>query len=179
MCHSDSNCIEQCLNGHPEAFGLLVGRYQAVLLSYLVGRLGHYQQAEEAAQETLVRAYFALNTLKKPESFLSWLLGIATRVAKEQYRVEQRRKVMLKLKLWTQQHRQPEFSNDYALERAVAELPDPYERVVLLRYYSDMSCVQVAAKLQMPLGTVTKYLSRAYTMLRKSLRQQEGSEVQP
>ena len=44
--------------------------------------------AEEAAQETLVRAYFKMSNLKKPESFFAWLLGIADHVAMEQQRKE-------------------------------------------------------------------------------------------
>ena len=50
-------------------------------------------------------------------------------------------------------------------------------QVVLLRYYGGCSCSQVAEKLGMPLGTVTKNLSRAYAMLRKSLQQNEDCEV--
>jgi RNA polymerase sigma factor (sigma-70 family) len=67
---------------------------------------------------------------------------------------------------------QPELSPDYALEAAIADLPEAYRKVVLLRYYGNQSCTQVAESVQMPLGTVTKMLSRAYTMLRESLQQQ-------
>ncbi|MHC4708615.1 MAG: RNA polymerase sigma factor [Planctomycetota bacterium] len=45
-------------------------------------------------------------------------------------------------------------------------------QVVLLRYYGNCSCSQVAQQLGMPLGTVTKTLSRAYAMLRESLQQE-------
>ena len=67
------------------------------------------------------------------------------------------------------------------MERAVAELPDPYREVILLRYYSGQSCKQIADHLKMPIGTVTKQLSRAYAILRKSLEKQtldENKEVQ-
>ena len=73
--------------------------------------------------------------------------------------------------------------HDYDLEKAVAELAEPYRQVILLRYYGGMSCAEVAERLGMPLGTATKTLSRAYAMLRESLgrrgRSQELSEVQP
>ncbi len=177
MCQADRDCIERCLDGHPEAYRHLVGRYQAVLLSYLAGRLGDRERAEEAAQEAFVRAYFALGKLNKPESFFSWLLGIASRVAKEQQREERRHQQVAHV--LGRRAADPELSNDYALERAVAELPELYRQVVLLRYYGGLSCGQVARQMGTPLGTVTKQLSRAYHMLRQSLRQQRSDWEHP
>ena len=168
----DGNFIERCLDGHPEAYRELVGRYQAILLSFLAGQLNDGDLAEEAAQETFVRAYFALNKLKKPGSFLSWLLGIAGRVAKEQQRDRKRQRDLAGL--WSERNPEPELSNDLALERAIGELPDIYREVVLLRYYGDQTCSQVAEQLDIPLGTVTKRLSRAYQMLRESIRRHES-----
>ncbi|HCO93484.1 MAG TPA: RNA polymerase subunit sigma, partial [Phycisphaerales bacterium] len=54
-----------------------------------------------------------------------------------------------------------------------AELPEAYRKIILLRYYGEHSCNQIAEQLDMPLGTVTKTLSRAYAMLRESLQQQK------
>lgn len=67
-----------------------------------------------------------------------------------------------------------QLSQDYGLERAIAALPDSYRELILLRYYGGYSCPQVAEQLNMPLGTVTKTLSRAYAELRKSLRHQQN-----
>ncbi|MHC4500521.1 MAG: RNA polymerase sigma factor [Planctomycetota bacterium] len=163
------------MDGHPDDFRHLVRRYQAVLLAHLAGQLGSSDRAEEAAQETLVRAYFGLEKLKKRESFFSWLLGIANRVAKEQQRSERRRSQMAEV--LSEHPPEVELSQDYGLERAVAALPPPYRELVLLRYYGACSCSEVAQQLGMPLGTVTKNLSRAYAALRDSLQRQNESEV--
>jgi RNA polymerase sigma-70 factor, ECF subfamily len=174
MGENDSDCIEKCLDSHPEAFRHLVTRYQSALVPFLVGKLGSVEQAEEAAQETFVRAYFDLCKLKKPESFFPWLLGIAIRVAKEQQRADKQRKDIARL--WKENRPSPELSDSFALESAVAELDEPYRQIVLLRYYGGLTCNEVAQKLEMPLGTVTKYLSRAYQMLRESLHEESGSK---
>ena len=190
MTETDTYYIERCLDGHPDDFRYIVRRYQAVLLAHLAGKLGNKNRAEEAAQESLVRAYFNMNKLQKPESFFSWLLGIADRVAKEHQRKDQIRRqretirsfsqeapTAARPKAWTGSDPTSSGSQDYALEAAVAELPAGYRKVVLLRYYGDRSCSQVAEQLDMPLGTVTKTLSRAYAMLRKSLQQKEEKQV--
>ena len=177
MSGNDKYYVERCLDGHPDDFRHLVRRYQAVLLANLAGKLGNKDHAEEAAQEALVRAYFNMSKLKKPDSFFSWLLGIADHVAKEHQRKVQVRQQRELVRSFSQEAPPAELSQDYALEAAIAELPEAYRKVVLLRYYSENSCNQIAEQLNMPLGTITKQLSRAYAMLRQSLQQQEQAEI--
>ncbi len=176
MSETDTYYIERCLDGHPDDFRYIVRRYQAVLLAHLAGKLGSRDKAEEAAQESLVRAYFNMSKLRRPGSFFSWLLGIADRVAKEHQRKEMLHQQREVIRSFSQEAASPELSQDYGLEAAIAELPESYRRVVLLRYYGGRSCSQVAEQLDMPLGTVTKTLSRAYAMLRKSLQQPSETE---
>jgi RNA polymerase sigma-70 factor (ECF subfamily) len=52
---------------------------------------------------------------------------------------------------------------------AVARLPDVYREVIVLRFYNGRSCAEISRDLNVPLGTVTKRLSRAYALLREHL----------
>ncbi len=178
MMENDRYYVERCLDGHPDDFRHLVRRYQPVLLAHLAGKLGSRDRAEEAAQETLVRAYFKMDTLQKPESFFAWLLGIADLVAKEEQRKESIRRRRESVRALAEEAPEPELSQDYGLEAAIAALPEVYRTVILLRYYGGLSCSGIAAQLDMPLGTVTKTLSRAYALLRESLQGRTVSEVQ-
>jgi RNA polymerase sigma-70 factor (ECF subfamily) len=172
---ADKECVQRCRDGHPEDFRVLVCRYEALLSSFLASRMRNRSQIEEAAQESFVRAFLSLKKLRKPESFCAWLLGIAGRVAKEQFRDLKRRQ------------RDPEIAksliadvadsrdhNDYALDEAIAVLPETYRQVILLRYFEGLSCQEIAQRLDMPLGTITKTLSRAYALLRQELQAREG-----
>jgi len=176
---TDKEYVQRCRDGHPDDFRLLVHRYQGPLFSYLTSHMGgDRSQAEEAAQESFVRAFQSLKKLRKPESFYSWLLGIAGRVAKEQCRSHKRR----------QQDREiaetmlggaddaPDARAEYPLEEAIATLPESYRQVILLRFYEELSCHELAEQLHMPLGTVTKTLSRAYALLRQELLAREGAD---
>ncbi|HEX40920.1 MAG TPA: RNA polymerase sigma factor [Phycisphaerales bacterium] len=174
MSETDRYYVERCLDGHPDDYRHLVKRYQGPLLASVAGRLGNCETAEEVAQETLVRAYFKMKTLKQPESFFSWLLGIADRVAKEHVRKQSVRRQRELVRSVSTETAAPEFSQDLALESAIAALPDPYRKIILLRYYGDCSCVAIARQLDMPIGTVTKTLSRAYAMLRSAISRQES-----
>ncbi|HSV99308.1 MAG TPA: sigma-70 family RNA polymerase sigma factor [Sedimentisphaerales bacterium] len=182
MTETDQYYVERCLDGHPDDFRHLVRRYQPVLLAHLAGKLANRgagfrnvrDSAEEAAQETLVRAYFKMDKLKKPESFFPWLLAIADNVAKEQQRKEIVRRRRQSVRECCEEAAPPELSEDYGLEAVVAGLPEAYRTVILLRYYGGQSCKQIAEQLEMPLGTVTVTLSRAYALLRSALQQKQG-----
>jgi RNA polymerase sigma-70 factor (ECF subfamily) len=173
MTETDQFYVGRCLDGHPDDFRHLVRRYQPVLLAHLAGKFGRRDRAEEAAQETFVRAYFKMDKLRKPESFLSWLLAIADNVAREQQRQEHVRRKREPVRVFCEEAPQPELSEDYDLEAVVAGLPEAYRTVILLRYYGGRSCRQIAEQLDMPLGTVTVTLSRAYALLRKALQHRQ------
>ncbi len=167
----DQQCVQSCLDGHPEAFRHLVERYQSPLLRCLCARLGNAEEATEAAQESFVRAYFGLSELRKPGTFFSWLLGIAERVAKETRRTAGRRRQVVD---WENVDPpapavEQDAGADSGLTEAVARLPDLYREVVLLRFYGGQSCAEISRDLDVPLGTVTKRLSRAYSLLREHL----------
>ena len=175
MLNTDRECVQRCLNGHPEAFEQLVARYQAPLTGYICGRLRDREAAEEVAQEAFVRSYVALGRLRKPESYYAWLFGFAERVMKEYLRDKERAKHAVTIS--QKQARREHSAGDYDLEHAIAGLPTPYRDVVLLRYYGELSCVEVAERMDIPLGTVTKRLSRAHEMLRRSLGTSEAPQA--
>ncbi len=170
---SDAEYVVSSRNGCPDHFRLLVQRYQRPLFAYLASRLRDPLDAEEAAQESFVRAFMSLKKLRKPESFYAWLMGIAARVLKEQFRAHQRRERTAAL-AETLSAEAPDPAPEYPLEEAIAVLPESYRQVILLRYYEGLSCQEIATRLAMPLGTVTKTLSRAYALLRQELAAREG-----
>jgi RNA polymerase sigma-70 factor (ECF subfamily) len=172
---TDGQYVERSRDGRPEDFRLLVQRYQRPLFAYLAGRLGSALDAEEAAQESFVRAFLSLKKLRRPESFYAWLLGIAGRVMKEQYRALLRRE-QVRAAEESRRASEPEDAPEYPVEEAIAVLPESYRQVILLRYYEGLSCQEVVQRLGMPLGTVTKTLSRAYALLREELKARESAE---
>ncbi len=168
MSQPDSDIVKRCLNGAPDAFRHLVLRYQGSLVGHLTGRLGDREQAEEAAQEAFVRAYLGLGKLRKQGSFFAFLSGIAERVVYEQRRDrDKQRRIAVES---VRRQCDPPADPDLPLQRAVAELPDVYREVIQLRYFGGLSCIEAADRLDVPIGTLTKRLSRAYALLREALK---------
>jgi len=168
MTENDRFIILQCLDGRPDEFGHLIRRYQSGVIAFVTGKLKNRALIEEAAQETFVRAFFNLSSLRNPEKFQSWLIGIADRVAMEILRDRKKMVSLDCIKDTTDEEPEP-VNRSHELEEAVAILEEPYREVVLLRFYSGQSCQEISKTLDMPIGTVTKQLSRAYEKLRNLL----------
>jgi len=116
-----------------------------------------------------------LSELEKPSSYFSWLVSIANNVAKEFLRDKKKFNTMAELP--EEGKMSPvDREDDYELEKTITKLPESQRKVLLLRYYGGLSCLEVAQKLGMPLGTVTKNLSRAYSNLRELLRKKVAEE---
>lgn len=169
MRESDEYCIDQCLNGRPDEFRHLVQRYERPILAFLVRRMGDAEAASEVAQEAFVRAFFRLKTLKKGSSFFPWLTSIAQRVMLETFRRQRRVRSLSEAATPIAHANGDGMGDDGELAEAVDSLPDIYREVTILRYFGGLSCAEVGERLGIPLGTVTKRLSRAYALLRRSL----------
>ena len=169
---SDKEYVQRCRNRYPEDFRVLVNRYQKSVFSFLSAKLGDISDIsdiEDAAQESFVRAFMSLKKIRKPESFHSWLLGIARRVALEQHHIQKQRRMECEIEKDIEAAPSGNQETD-SLDEAIAALPENYRRLILMRYYEGLSCSDIGIKLEMPLGTVTKMLSRAYALLRGELQ---------
>ena len=79
----DGCIIHECLNGEPEAFGVLVDKYKSGIYAYAYAKLGDFQDAQDVTQEVFLKAYRNLRDLRRWESFGFWLYRIASNLCKE------------------------------------------------------------------------------------------------
>lgn len=73
--------VQATLDGDREAFGELVNRYEPMVMSVGLKRLGNYAEAQELCQEVLVKAMQRLHQLDEPAAFGGWLKSITVRMA--------------------------------------------------------------------------------------------------
>jgi RNA polymerase sigma-70 factor (ECF subfamily) len=170
MSESDEYYIDRCLDGHADDFRYLVRRYQAVLLAHLAGKLGSQDSAEEAAQESFVRAYFKMNKLKKRESFFRWLLTISDRVAKNHQRKEQRRRRREAVRPGSAAAQRPGLSQDYALEAAILKLKPEHKTIVTLRFFDNLEYEEIGQIMNVRPATLRVTLHRILKKLRNRLQ---------
>ena len=79
MAHSDAELIKRTLAGDETAFGFLVDKYKGAVHALAYRKLGDFHIAEEITQDTFLKAYQKLGTLKDPARFSGWIYVIAAR----------------------------------------------------------------------------------------------------
>ncbi len=143
---------------------------------------GSAAAAEEAAQDAFVKAWRALPRFKQGAPFRPWLLTIVGNEAKNHRRSAVRRMLReQRVAVPDLDERTPADDAITADQRrriwlAVDALKEPDRRVVVCRYFLDLSEAETAAVLGIPRGTVKSRLHRAHRQLASSL-QSEGAQT--
>src|SRR6266478_745204 len=149
-------------------------------LAYRVARgvLRNTADAEDVAQEALLRAYRQFDRLRDRTRFHAWLVRIAFRLALDRLRSGKRREQ--RDTLWSQPERQPRTataediaaSNEFQehLEDALAELPEKLRLVLLLAAMEGHTIEEIASMLGISTGTVKSRIFYARRQLAEKLR---------
>ena len=146
-------------------------------LAYRVARgvLRNSADAEDVAQEALLRAYGRFDRLRDRTKFRAWLVRIAFRLAIDRVRAARRREI--RETLWSRQAPSASTADAAAasefqahLDRAMEDLPDKHRLVVLLAAMEGYSMEEVAEITGLPLGTVKSRLFSARKQLAEKLR---------
>jgi RNA polymerase sigma factor (sigma-70 family) len=179
----EAQTVERARSGDASAYGDLVQRYteMAFRTAYLV--TGSAADAEDAAQDAFVKAYWALPRFRPGGSFRAWLLRIVGNEARNRRRSAGRR-VTLELRVAeglraSGSSPSPEDAAEAAEERrvllrALNRMTEEDRQVISCRYLLQLSVEETAAALDLPAGTVKSRLSRALTRLRELMEPVHG-----
>jgi RNA polymerase sigma-70 factor (ECF subfamily) len=154
------------------AIGRMMDAYGAGILRLCCLYLKDYPLAEDAAQETFLRAYRALNGFRGQSSEKTWLTRIAINVCKNLLRSPWRR--LIDWKITPDQLPEPSCelsARDGDVLREVMRLPVKYREAILLYYDQELSLREIALLLNLPQATVSTRLSRARAMLKDRLKE--------
>lgn len=174
----DAVLAVRALAGSDAAFARLVQRHQAAVRAFLRRLLmSGWAEADDLAQETFLAAWTNLRSLKQPEGFRSWLLGIAWRRAQD--RIRANRRSAARDQSWLES-REGDVANAapdqrLALEQAMAALAPDVRACVALCLAEGLSHPEAAQALGLPLGTVKSHVARGRARLMTVLGGQDDA----
>jgi len=194
---SDAKLIEQTLSGDTNAFGALVKKYQGAVYGLAFHITGSFPDAEDLAQESFIKAYEKLTTLRDPNKFAGWVKTITTNICNDWLRRQ------CALKGENKRNRcEPKARGDCFVPRnsprnsvsccisettpmpddeieseelrqivlsSINALPEKHRLVVTLHYMDGLSTKEISEFLGIPDGTVESRLHRAKTQLRENI----------
>jgi RNA polymerase sigma-70 factor (ECF subfamily) len=180
----DARTAEQAKRGDLDAFEELVNRHGRRVYRTLVGILGSRDEARDAMQDTLLKAFEKLGSFEGRSKFSTWLLSIATNAGIQRLRERKQFESIddpgaeheegfrpRQIQAWTED---PEklYSREEAralIERSVMGLPAKYRVVLLLRDIDQLSTEEAAAALGLGVPAVKARLLRGRLLLREAL----------
>ena len=174
----ESLWVLQAQSGSHEALNELFKSVQEPLFRYVVSLVRDQHLAEDILQEVFIRIYRKLRWLREPEAFRAWTYQIASREAFRYLNRERR---------WSEQVRDEttlaalpaiesrEFPRELieSLPQLVGNLSPASRAVVILFYLHELSLVETAAVLDIPVGTAKSRLAYGLEKLRRTF---EGTE---
>jgi RNA polymerase sigma-70 factor (ECF subfamily) len=175
---TDSQVVQQFLDGDSRSFGELVERYDKRLLNFVYRTVGDRERAQDLVQETFVRVYRHLHRFDQSKKFSTWIYTIAGNLAKNELRNRSRNPLVLFQtikKNWEADHRPLEWEDTKLrpddlfrkrhlkemVEKSVAQLPEHHRIVFVLRELEGKTYEEIADITGCNLGTVKSRLNRA------------------
>lgn len=187
---SDLELARGLLAGDPAAFDAFVERYRSKIFQYTWLMCGQREDAEEVAQETLLKVFENFENLREPERLKPWVF----RIAKNACLMKRRKSVFAPARELSLDELMPSFGQDggerklqiadwsalpdtlalkgelqEVIDRAIRELPEIYRSVVLLRDVEELSTEEAAEILDVSADVVKTRLHRARLALRQKL----------
>jgi len=184
---SDHELVAATRSGDQDAFAEIMSRYKNQITNFLYRFLNDYEEAVDLAQETFVRLYFALDRYHTEYAFSTYIYRIATNLAISEIRKRKRRNLLSLTGLFQAgESEDVEFQpadtrrlQDAGLEEdelsqiitnAIETLPPKYRLPIVLRDVEGRSYEDVAAIMELGLGTTKSRISRGRGLLKEKLK---------
>lgn len=163
---------------HEEMLAHMVAEYEVILLRTCYMYLHDKALAEDATQETFLKAYKALDSFRGESSEKTWLMRIAMNTCRDMkrsawFRYMDRSVEIERLPLPAKVF---EFMEADDLTQAILKLSTKYKEVILLHFYQDMTMREIASVLDISASTVQKRVKAACSKLKKMLGKEDFYE---
>lgn len=168
--------VQQCLNGDESSMRALLEKYQNLIYSLCLRMLGHPEDAEDVAQESLVRVFRNLQKWDQQRPLRPWLMTIAANRCRTA--LERRSKLpsqndlaidLAAEKREHSRHEQDEVDLGEELELALGELREEYRTCFVMYHQEELSYQEIGEVLDCPQGTIKTWLHRARAQLAERL----------
>lgn len=183
MKNEDAQLVNQFLAGDENAFTALVKKHQKSIHALTWRKVGDFHIAEELTQDTFLKAYQKLGTLKNPNQFAGWLYVIADRLCIAWHRKQKPSMESLEttsgdeIEASSYRHYEDEQRKEASTEHRqgrvsslLEALPESERTVVTLHYLGEMTAKEISKFLGVSVNTIKSRLQRA----RNRLKEQEN-----
>ena len=169
----EANECEQyraAIHGDRDAFEMIIRTHSRALFAIAYSILQNREEAEDAVQDALIKAWKSRWRVRDPEKFPAWLCQITRHRARDAYR--KRRPVPRDLEGAAPSAPTSSANDvlDHQLHSALATLPELHRSALMLRYFEEMDYASIEKLLGLTNGALRGILGRALASMRKQLK---------
>ena len=163
----DRKIVDRVLKGDSEAFNLLVRQWEKPIYNFIYRLIGEREEAMDLCQESFMKAFRELGTLKDRDRFSAWLYRIAHNTCFSKLRKDAGKTF---LEFEPEMHGVgTSIENRLAVEKALQHLPEDQREVVVLKVFQSLKFEEIAQIQGAPVSTVKSRLYMAFEKLRMIL----------
>lgn len=170
---SDERLVAACQDGDRLAYAILVKRHYRHVFAICIGMLGNIHDAEDIAQDAMLRGFAEINKLRRGEQFGAWIVRITRNSCIDFFRRQKRVRQVEGEKV--AEARQT-ISENHALQEAVRRLPRELRMPLVMYYFGDKSAKDIAEKLNISRSGVCERIRSARKALHKLLTEEVNDE---
>ncbi len=173
---NDKLTVQQVLSGQTQVYGDLVERYWKLALATAYTKCHNPATAEDIAQDSFIKAYQHLATLRNPSQFVGWLMKIIHQECISHHR-QKKPTISIDSNSIGNLHSvfvtktNPGLTREQIdfVHQAIQKLPWNLQRVVIMRFMGGLPLKEIAKQIEIKYGTVRVWLHRAYKLLKEDL----------
>jgi RNA polymerase sigma-70 factor (ECF subfamily) len=167
------------IHGDRDAFEMIIHTHSRTLFAIAYGILQNREEAEDAVQDALIKAWKSRWRVRDPEKFPAWLCMIARHRARDVFRKRRTSPLSDEITEQLEAEAIDTTSVDRQLHSALAALPEIHRSALMLRYFEKMDYRTIENTLGLTNGALRGILGRALAAMRKQLRPALASFEQP
>ena len=174
-------------NGDQQAFAQIVQSYQRPVYNLCYRMLGNQQEAEDATQETFIRAYTNLDRFNPDRKFLNWVLTIASNHCVDRLRKRRINWSSLEEEPYIERVPMPEVADPHRsaeqketadhIQQLIDQLSPDYRTPVILLYWYGYSYEEIAETMGLSVSAVKSRLHRARKQLARMMSQEPSAPI--
>ena len=162
--------IAAALEGDAQARAWLLRQHSTPVYRFCLRMLGNEEDAQDAAQDTMVKVLRNLHRYRSDWRFSTWVFGIARNTCIDEHRRRKRRRTTSEVEVVDGGASPLDLTERgmkaVRMRTALDELPPLYREVLLLYHFEQLKYREIADLLELPLGTVMNRIFRARKRLR-------------
>lgn len=185
---TDSDLVVACQNSEAGAFETLVERYQRTVFGLLYQLAPDWNDTSDLSQEVFIRIWRSIGSLRNPHAFRSWLNQLITNLFYDELRKRPRDTIISMDEPFKHDDNEESTTRDIAdssampdeltqrrelydaIQSAIADLPDQFRTVIVLRELEGLSYDEIASVTKTEIGTVKSRIARARTKVQETLK---------